>query len=305
MPTARDFKVFAGNSNLPLARRICEHLKRPLGKAEVGRFSDGEIQIEIGENVRGQDTFIVQSTSPPANDHIMELLIMCDALKRASAQSITAVIPYFGYARQDRKVVPRTPITAKLVADLLESGGATRVVSMDMHVAQIQGFFHTPSDHLFASPVFLEDVRRNFPATDELVLVSPDAGGVERARAYSKRLNSSLAIVDKRRTRANVSEAMNLIGDVRGKDAVLIDDMRDGARSRSGSQVRGRPASGGLRSPPHPLGTGGETHPGVGAGGGRLHRHGSARSGGRGVQQDPSAQHRATLRRCHPAHLFR
>ena len=205
MPTARDFKVFAGNSNLPLARRICEHLKRPLGKAEVGRFSDGEIQIEIGENVRGQDTFIIQSTCPPANDHIMELLIMCDALKRASAQSITAVLPYFGYARQDRKVVPRTPITAKLVADLLESAGATRVVSMDMHVAQIQGFFHIPSDHLFASPVFLEDIRRNFPATDELVLVSPDAGGVERARAYSKRLNSSLAIVDKRRTQANVS----------------------------------------------------------------------------------------------------
>jgi ribose-phosphate pyrophosphokinase len=207
MPTARDFKVFAGNSNLPLTRRICEHLKRSLGKAEVGRFSDGEIQIEIGENVRGQDTFIVQSTSPPANDHIMELLIMCDALKRASAQSITAVIPYFGYARQDRKVVPRTPITAKLVADLLESAGATRVVSMDMHVAQIQGFFHIPSDHLFASPVFLEDIRRNFPATDELVLVSPDAGGVERARAYSKRLNASLAIVDKRRTRANVSRS--------------------------------------------------------------------------------------------------
>jgi len=227
MPTARDFKVFAGNSNLPLARRICEHLKRPLGKAEVGRFSDGEIQIEIGENVRGQDTFIIQSTCPPANDHIMELLIMCDALKRASAQSITAVLPYFGYARQDRKVVPRTPITAKLVADLLESAGATRVVSMDMHVAQIQGFFHIPSDHLFASPLFLEDIRRNFPATDELVLVSPDAGGVERARAYSKRLNASLAIVDKRRTRANVSEVMNLIGDVRGKDAVLIDDMVD------------------------------------------------------------------------------
>jgi len=229
MPTARDFKVFAGNSNLPLTRRICEHLKRPLGKAEVGRFSDGEIQIEIGENVRGQDTFIVQSTSPPANDHIMELLIMCDALKRASAQSITAVIPYFGYARQDRKVVPRTPITAKLVADLLESAGATRVVSMDMHVAQIQGFFHIPSDHLFASPLFLEDIRRNFPSTDELVLVSPDAGGVERARAYSKRLNASLAIVDKRRTRANVSEVMNLIGDVRGRDAVLIDDMVDTA----------------------------------------------------------------------------
>jgi ribose-phosphate pyrophosphokinase len=226
----RDFKVFAGNSNVALATRICEHLKRPLSKAEVGRFSDGEIQVEIGENVRGQDTFIIQSTSPPANDHLMELLIMVDALKRASAASITAVIPYFGYARQDRKVVPRTPITAKLVADLLESAGATRMVSMDMHVAQIQGFFHIPSDHLFASPVFLEDIRRRFGAnTEDLVLVSPDAGGVERTRAYSKRLNAGLAIVDKRRTRANVSEVMNVIGDVKGRDTIVIDDMVDTA----------------------------------------------------------------------------
>jgi ribose-phosphate pyrophosphokinase len=225
----RDFKVFAGNSNVTLATRICEHLKRPLSKAEVGRFSDGEIQVEIGENVRGQDTFIIQSTSPPANDHLMELLIMVDALKRASAASITAVIPYFGYARQDRKVVPRTPITAKLVADLLESAGTTRMVSMDMHVAQIQGFFHIPSDHLFASPVFLEDIRRRFGNTEELVLVSPDAGGVERTRAYSKRLNAGLAIVDKRRTRANVSEVMNVIGDVRGRDTIVIDDMVDTA----------------------------------------------------------------------------
>ena len=225
----RDFKVFAGNSNIPLASRICEHLKRPLSKAEVGRFSDGEIQVEIGENVRGQDTFIIQSTSPPANDHLMELLIMVDALKRASAASITAVIPYFGYARQDRKVVPRTPITAKLVADLLESAGTTRMVSMDMHAAQIQGFFHIPSDHLFASPVFLEDIRRRFGNTEELVLVSPDAGGVERTRAYSKRLNAGLAIVDKRRTRANVSEVMNVIGDVKGRDTIVIDDMVDTA----------------------------------------------------------------------------
>ncbi|HZA52186.1 MAG TPA: ribose-phosphate pyrophosphokinase [Myxococcaceae bacterium] len=224
-----EFKVFAGNSNLPLAHRICEYLGTPLAHAEVGRFSDGEIQIEIAENVRGIDTFILQSTCPPANDNLMELLIMIDALKRASAASITAVLPYFGYARQDRKVAPRTPITAKLVADLLESAGATRVVSMDMHVGQIQGFFHIPSDHLFASPVFLEDMRRRFPSSEDLVIVSPDAGGVERARAYSKRLNTTLAIIDKRRTRANVSEVMNLIGDVEGKDAVLIDDMVDTA----------------------------------------------------------------------------
>jgi ribose-phosphate pyrophosphokinase len=227
MQPPRDFKVFAGNSNLALARHICEQLKRPLGKAEVGRFSDGEIQVEIGENVRAQDTFIIQSTCPPANDHIMELLIMCDALKRASAASITAVIPYYGYARQDRKVVPRTPITAKLVADLLESAGATRVVSMDMHVAQIQGFFHIPSDHLFCSPIFLDDLRSRFPNPSELVIVSPDAGGVERARAYSKRLGCTLAIIDKRRPKANVSEVMNLIGDVKGKDAIIIDDMVD------------------------------------------------------------------------------
>src|SRR3954462_6613284 len=193
MERARDFKVFAGNSNLQLARRICEYLKRPVSKAEVGRFSDGEIQIEIGENVRGMDAFIIQSTCPPANDHLMELLVMCDALKRASAASISAVIPYYGYARQDRKVAPRTPITAKLVADLLEAAGATRVVSMDMHAGQIQGFFNIPSDHLYASPVFLEDLRKKYADPESLVIVSPDAGGVERARAYSKRLNATLA----------------------------------------------------------------------------------------------------------------
>ncbi|MBI3181141.1 MAG: ribose-phosphate pyrophosphokinase [Myxococcales bacterium] len=229
MLPSRDFKVFAGSSNPQLAERICEHLRRPLSRAQVGRFSDGEIQVEILENVRGQDTFIIQSTCPPANDNLMELLIMCDALKRASAYSITAVVPYYGYARQDRKVAPRTPITAKLVADLLEVAGATRVVSMDMHAGQIQGFFNIPSDHLFASPVFLEDLRRRFPVADELVIVSPDAGGVERARAYSKRLNASLAIIDKRRPKANASEVMNLVGDVKGKDALLLDDMVDTA----------------------------------------------------------------------------
>jgi ribose-phosphate pyrophosphokinase len=229
MGSNRDFKVFAGNSNLHLAQSICEYLKRPLSKASIGRFSDGEIQVEIEENVRGQDTFIIQSTCPPANDHLMELLIMCDALKRASAASINAVMPYYGYARQDRKVAPRAPITAKLVADLLETAGATRVVSMDMHAGQIQGFFNIPSDHLYASPVFLEDMRKRYPNTDDLVIVSPDAGGVERARAYSKRLNASLAIIDKRRPKANASEVMNLIGDVKGKDAVIIDDMVDTA----------------------------------------------------------------------------
>ena len=228
-PLARDFKVFSGSSNPELAHRICDYLKRPLGKATVGRFSDGEIHVEISENVRGQDIFIIQSTCPPANDHLMELLIICDALKRASAGSITAVMPYYGYARQDRKVAPRTPITAKLIADLLEVAGVNRVVSMDMHAGQIQGFFNIPSDHLYGSPVFLEDLRKRFTDTQEMVIVSPDAGGVERARAYSKRLNTGLAIIDKRRPKPNASEVMNLIGDVKGKDAVLVDDMVDTA----------------------------------------------------------------------------
>ena len=227
MPRSHDFKVFTGNSNRALTERICEYLKRPVSKADVGRFSDGEIQVEIGENVRGFDCFVVQSTCPPVNDHLMELLIMADALKRASSASITAVIPYYGYARQDRKIAARTPITAKLIADMLETSGVTRVVSMDMHAGQIQGFFSIPTDHLYASPVFLDDLRKTFPVTDDLVIVSPDAGGVERARAYSKRLSCPLAIIDKRRPRANASEVMNLIGDVAGKDAVIIDDIID------------------------------------------------------------------------------
>ncbi len=229
MPVSHDFKVFSGNSNRALAERICEYLKRPLSKADVSRFSDGEVQVEIGENVRGFDVFVIQSTCPPVNDHLMELLIMCDALKRASTTSITAVLPYYGYGRQDRKVAARTPITSKLVADLLVTAGVTRVVSMELHAGQIQGFFNIPTDHLYASPVFLDDLKAKFPNTDDLVLVSPDAGGVERARAYSKRLNCPLAIIDKRRPRPNASEVMNLIGDVKGKDAVIIDDICDTA----------------------------------------------------------------------------
>lgn len=225
----RDYKVFAGSSNQALATRICDFLGRPLSRATLGRFSDGETQVEIAENVRGLDCFIIQSTCPPTNDHLMELLIMVDALKRASASSITAVIPYYGYARQDRKVAPRTPITAKLVADLLETAGLDRVVSTDLHAGQIQGFFNIPTDNLFAMPVFLADMRARFPDPENVVVVSPDAGGVERARSYSKRLNASLAIVDKRRPRPNATEVMNLIGEVKGKDAILIDDMADTA----------------------------------------------------------------------------
>ncbi len=225
-----DYKIFAGNSNLPLVRQVCAHLERPLSNASVGRFSDGEIQVEIRENVRGLDTFVIQSTCADANQNLMELLIMIDALKRASAGSISAVIPYYGYARQDRKVASRSPITAKLVADLIEAAGATRVISMDMHAGQIQGFFNIPFDHLYANPVLLDHMRRRFEGgTQEVVIVSPDAGGVERARAYSKRLGAGLGIVDKRRTKANVAEIMNVIGDVQGKITVLLDDMIDTA----------------------------------------------------------------------------
>ncbi|OGQ85797.1 MAG: phosphoribosylpyrophosphate synthetase [Deltaproteobacteria bacterium RIFOXYA12_FULL_58_15] len=221
-------KVFAGSSNPELTRRICENLDIPLGDATLTRFSDGELYVEIGENVRNADIFVVQSTSSPANDHIMELVIMIDALKRSSASSICAVIPYYGYGRQDRKVAPRTPITAKLVCDLIEAAGATRILAIDLHAGQIQGFFDIPFDHLFAMPVLLQDMWANHPA-EETVLVSPDAGGVERARAYSKRHGSGLAIIDKRRPKANVAEVLNIIGEVDGRDAVLIDDIVDTA----------------------------------------------------------------------------
>jgi ribose-phosphate pyrophosphokinase len=225
-----EFRVFTGNSNRPLAEAICKELGQPLSEAEVGRFSDGEIQVEIGESVRGLDAYIVQSTCSDANVNLMELLIMIDALKRASAGSITAVIPYYGYARQDRKVASRSPISAKLVADLLEAAGATRVVSVDMHAGQIQGFFNIPFDHLYAAPVLLGDMKKRLGANpEELVIVSPDAGGVERARAYSKRLGTTLCIVDKRRLKANVAEVMNVIGDVQGKTAIVLDDMIDTA----------------------------------------------------------------------------
>jgi ribose-phosphate pyrophosphokinase len=221
------FKVFTGNSNEPLARDICRHLSVPLGNAKVRRFSDGEVMVEIGENVRGRDVYVIQSTSSPANDNLMELLVMVDALKRASANKINAVVPYFGYARQDRKVAPRAPITAKLVADLMSCAGIDRLLTMDLHAGQIQGFFDIPVDHMYAAPVMLDEIRmQNF---GELVVVSPDAGGTERARAFAKRLNAGLAIIDKRRSGPNVSEVMHIIGDVKGKVCVIIDDMIDTA----------------------------------------------------------------------------
>ncbi|OFZ21791.1 MAG: phosphoribosylpyrophosphate synthetase [Bdellovibrionales bacterium GWB1_55_8] len=226
----RDWVVLSGNANRPLAAKICERLNKPLGKVEVRRFSDGETFVEIGENVRGRDVYIIQSTCGPVNDTLMELLVMIDALKRASAKEINAVMPYYGYARQDRKVAPRTPISAKLVADLLTAAGATRIVSMDLHAAQIQGFFNIPFDNLYSSPVLHDYIQKEIQADGQLVIVSPDTGGVERARAYAKRLNNAaVAMIDKRRTGPNVAKAMNIVGDVQGKVAVILDDMIDTA----------------------------------------------------------------------------
>ena len=219
--------IFSGNANRELAQAICKYVETPLGRAEVTRFADGEVYVEINENVRGVNCFVVQPTCAPANDNLMELLVMIDALRRASAGSIIACIPYFGYARQDRKSKPRTPISARLVADLITAAGVDRVVSIDLHAGQIQGFFNIPVDHLYAMPVLMDDLKLRF--NHEAVIVSPDAGGVERARAFSKRLGTSLAIIDKRRPAPNVSEVVNIIGDVKGRDAIIVDDMVDTA----------------------------------------------------------------------------
>jgi ribose-phosphate pyrophosphokinase len=221
-------KLIACNSNIPLAQGISNYLKTPLSEANIRRFSDMEIFVEILENMRGEDVFVIQSTSSPTNDNIMELLITLDALKRASARRVTAVIPYYGYARQDRKPGPRTPITAKLVANLITSAGADRVLTLDLHAGQIQGFFDIPLDHLHARPVLADDIRKHYAGKD-LVIVSPDVGGVVRARALAKRLNADLAIVDKRREKAGVSEVMNIIGEIDGRDCVLLDDIVDSA----------------------------------------------------------------------------
>ena len=228
-------KVFTGNANPEIAQEICNYLDMPLSKAEVKQFSDGEISVEIGENVRGTDVFVIQPTCTPVNDHLMELVIMVDALRRASARRITAVLPYYGYARQDRKVRPRVPISAKAVAEMLMAVGTRRMLCMDLHAGQIQGFFNIPVDHLYSAPILLKHIRRNF---EDVVMVSPDAGGVERTRAFAKRLNADLAIIDKRRERANECEAMNVIGDVSGKTAVLLDDMVDTAGTLCGAAAR-------------------------------------------------------------------
>jgi ribose-phosphate pyrophosphokinase len=219
--------IFAGNSNPALAKKICDYLDLPLGGAKVSTFSDGEIQIELEENVRTKDVFVIQSTCAPVNDNLVELLLMIDAFKRSSTRRITAVVPYFGYARQDKKVAPRVPISAKLVADMLTVAGANRIITMDLHAGQIQGFFDIPVDNIFAAPVLIDYIRNNF--NDNLAIVSPDAGGVERARAFAKRLNADLAIIDKRRSAPNQAKAMSVVGDVKDKIVVILDDMADTA----------------------------------------------------------------------------
>ena len=236
-------KLFSGTSNPILTLEVCKYLGVEPGSITAKTFSDGETQIEIHENIRGGDVFILQSTCPPVNDNLMQLLIIMDALKRASAKRITAVIPYYGYGRQDRKVKPRVPISAKLVADLITVAGADRVVSLDLHAGQIQGYFNIPVDNIFAAPLLLKHIRSHFE--DSLVIVSPDAGGVERARAFAKRLEVSIAIIDKRRDTPNIAEAMNIIGDVEGKSTIILDDMVDtaGTLTQAAMALKNRGAS--------------------------------------------------------------
>src|SRR5579875_1442977 len=229
-----DFKVFSGTANPALTAEICEALDCPVGNIMIKRFADGETHLQIQENVRGADVFVVQPTCTPVDHHLMELLLIIDALKRASAERITPVLPYYGYARQDRKDRPRMPISAKLVASLIERAGASRVLALDLHAAQIQGFFDIPVDHLFSAPVMVDYFKERYER-HELIMVSPDAGGVERARAFAKKMNVPLAIIDKRRTDANVAEVMNIIGDVRGKHCLMVDDIVDTA----GTLVKG------------------------------------------------------------------
>ena len=237
-----DFIVFSGNSNPALTQKICNYINVSLGDAKVKTFSDGEIQIEINENVRSKDVFIIQSTCSPVNDTLVELLLMLDALKRSSANRITAVIPYYGYARQDKKVAPRVPISAKLVADLLTVAGSNRVITMDLHAGQLQGFFNIPVDNLYSASVILDYIKTKFQ--DNLVIISPDAGGVERARAFAKRLHADLAIIDKRRSAPNKAKAMAVIGDVKGKIAIILDDMIDtaGTLIEAASAIAGKGA---------------------------------------------------------------
>jgi len=247
-------QIFCGNSNRELAEAVCSHLDVALGRADVRCFSDGEVLVEVDDNVRGGDVFVIQSTSTPVNDHLMELLLMLDAFRRASAKRITAVIPYFGYARQDRKVSPRVPISAKLVADLVTAAGASRVLTLDLHAGQIQGFFNIPVDNLFATPVLFKYLREQLQG-DSIAVVSPDPGGVERARSFAKRLNAGLAIIDKRRLRPNEVAEMRVVGEVEGKHAVVVDDIVDtaGTLAAAASALREAGAKSVLACCTHPV----------------------------------------------------
>ena len=298
--------VFSGNANLPLAEEITARLKLPLGKATVGRFSDGEVMVEINDSVRGKDVFIVQSTCTPVDQNLMELLVMIDAVDRASARRVTAVIPYFGYARQDRRPrSARVAISAKLVANMVSMAGADRVLTMDLHADQIQGFFSIPVDNIYASPVLLGDVWKH--EYENLIVVSPDIGGVVRARALAKRLDDAdLAIIDKRRPHANAAEVMNIIGDVGGRTCVIVDDMADtaGTLCSAAAALKKHGASRvcGLLHPPDSVGPGGGQYRGLGAGragGEQYHSPGRAR---RCLLEDPPAEHRRADCREHPAH---
>lgn len=246
-------KLFGGTSNPTLTAEVCDYLGINPGKITTKTFSDGETLVEIGENIRGRDVFVLQSTCTPVNDNLMQLLIMMDALRRASAKRITAVIPYYGYGRQDRKVKPRVPISAKLVADLITVSGANRVVSLDLHAGQIQGYFNIPVDNIFSAPILLKYIRHYFQ--NNLVIISPDAGGVERARAFAKRLDASIAIIDKRREAPNVSEAMNIVGEVEGKRAVILDDMVDtaGTLTQAAAALKKRGTAGIYACCTHPV----------------------------------------------------
>ena len=248
-----DLALFSGNANRPLAERVAQHLGIPLGQAEVEAFSDGETHVEFMENVRGRDVFVLQPTCSPTNDHLMEMLAMLDALKRASAARITAVLPYYGYARQDRRANGRTPITAKLVADLITTAGADRVLTMDLHADQIQGFFDMPVDNIYASPVLLGEINRM--ALENLVVISPDVGGVVRARALAKRLDAELAIIDKRRPRANEAQVMNIIGEVAGRHCIIVDDMVDTANTlcRAATALKEKGAVSVMSAVTHPV----------------------------------------------------
>ncbi|MEZ4241167.1 MAG: ribose-phosphate pyrophosphokinase [Myxococcota bacterium] len=251
-----ELMLFTGNANHGLARRICQRLGQPLSESMVGRFSDGEIRVEVGANVRGRDVFLVQSTCAPANDNLMELLIMAEACRRSSAGRITAVMPYFGYARQDRKVQPRAPITAKLVASLIQTAGVDRVLTMDLHAGQIQGFFDVPVDNLYAQPTLFQYVKDNVVSVpEETVIVSPDAGGVERARSYARRLGAGLAIIDKRRSSPNEAEVLHIVGEVKGKAAIIVDDMIDtaGTLTKGGAALKAAGAERIMALTTHPV----------------------------------------------------